>query len=246
MSEWYKEDLAFIHDDGFRDYALKSAPGILEILAQNKINSGLVVDLGCGSGLWAKELIKSNYQVLGVDISESLIAIAQKRVPQAKFQVGSLFKVEIPLCQAVTSIGECLSYLFDSDNNRKTLIQLFQRIYQALIPGGAFIFDIVEAGQIAIGNKTKNYTEGKDWVVLVEKEELRSQNILTRKIITFRKVGEYYKRDDEIHHVRLYRATQIATDLRQIGFRVQTTRNYGSYYLPKGNVAFIARKPFSN
>ncbi|ALF53288.1 methyltransferase type 11 [Nostoc piscinale CENA21] len=244
MSKWYKEDLAFIHDDGFRDYALKSAPGILEILRQNKINSGLVVDLGCGSGLWANELVKSNYRVLGVDISESMIAIAQKRVPQAKFYVGSVFKIAIPPCHAVTSISECLSYLFDTDNNRQNLIQLFQRIYQALVPGGVLIFDIVEAGQIAVGNKAKNFTEGKDWVVLVEKEELRSQNILTRRIITFRQVGQYYRRDEEIHHVQLYRATQIATDLRKIGFRVQTTRNYGSFYLPKGNVAFIARKPF--
>jgi hypothetical protein len=32
MNEWYKEDLAFIHDVGFSDWALKSAPGILEIL----------------------------------------------------------------------------------------------------------------------------------------------------------------------------------------------------------------------
>ncbi|WP_413200839.1 class I SAM-dependent methyltransferase [Nostoc piscinale] len=244
MSEWYKEDLAFIHDEGFRDYALKSAPGILEIFRQNNINSGLVVDLGCGSGLWANELVKSNYRVLGVDISESMIAIAQKRVPQAKFYVGSVFKIAIPPCHAVTSISECLSYLFDADNNRQNLIQLFQRIYQALVPGGVLIFDIVEAGQIAVGNKAKNFTEGKDWVVLVEKEELRSQNILTRRIITFRQVGQYYRRDEEIHHVQLYRATQIATDLRKMGFRVQTTRNYGNFYLPKGNVAFIARKPF--
>lgn len=26
MNEWYKEDLAYIHDVGFGDYALKSAP----------------------------------------------------------------------------------------------------------------------------------------------------------------------------------------------------------------------------
>ncbi|QHG14547.1 class I SAM-dependent methyltransferase [Nostoc sp. ATCC 53789] len=88
MNEWYKEDLAFIHDDGFRDFALKSAPGILEILAQNKIHDGLVVDLGCGSGLWAKELTKAHYRVLGVDISESMINIARTRVPDAVgFQV---------------------------------------------------------------------------------------------------------------------------------------------------------------
>ncbi|HEY9652469.1 MAG TPA: class I SAM-dependent methyltransferase, partial [Coleofasciculaceae cyanobacterium] len=61
-----------IHDVGFADYALKSAPGLLEILAHNNIHEGLVVDLGCGSGLWARELTKGNYQVLGIDISESL------------------------------------------------------------------------------------------------------------------------------------------------------------------------------
>jgi SAM-dependent methyltransferase len=244
MNEWYKQDLAFIHDDGFCDYALKSAPGILKILAENHINSGLVIDLGCGSGLWANVLTQANYQVLGVDISESMIAIAQKRVPRAEFRVASLFNTDIPSCNAVTSIGECFSYLFDSDNNRLTLIQLFQRIYQALIPGGVLIFDIAEVGQVIQGNTTQKFTEGKDWIVLVEKAENQSQDILTRRIITFRKVGEHYRRDEEMHSMRLYRATQISTDLRNLGFRVQTTRSYGSYHLPKGIVAFVARKPF--
>lgn len=44
MKEWYKEDLAYIHDVGHSDYALKSAPGILDILAQNNIREGLIVD----------------------------------------------------------------------------------------------------------------------------------------------------------------------------------------------------------
>ncbi|MBD2449559.1 class I SAM-dependent methyltransferase [Nostoc sp. FACHB-152] len=246
MNKWYKQDLAFIHDDGFRDFALKSAPGILNILAENQINSGLVVDLGCGSGLLAEKLSQANYQVLGVDISESLIAIAQTRVPKAEFRVSSLFKTDIPPCNAVISIGECFSYLFDPDNNRQTLIQLFGRIYQALNPGGVLIFDIAQAGQVSPGKTTQKFTEGKDWIVLVEKEENPSQATLTRRIITFRKVGENYRRDDEIHRVKLYRSTQISTDLRNLGFRVQITRSYGSYHLPKGIVAFVARKPFSS
>lgn len=41
IKEWYKEDLAYIHDVGFSDYALKSAPAILKILDQNKIRQGL-------------------------------------------------------------------------------------------------------------------------------------------------------------------------------------------------------------
>jgi SAM-dependent methyltransferase len=137
MKECYKEDLAYIHDVGHGDFALKSAPGILAILDRNKIREGLVVDLGCGSGLWARELAEAQYDVLGIDISGSMIGIARGRVPDAEFRIGSLFKVDIPPCDAVTSLGECLNYLFDPDNNSQTLGRLFRRIYDALTPGGS-------------------------------------------------------------------------------------------------------------
>ncbi|MBD2531039.1 class I SAM-dependent methyltransferase [Nostoc flagelliforme FACHB-838] len=242
MKKWYKEDLAFIHDHGFRDFALKSAPGILEILTQNKIHSGLVVDLGCGSGLWAQELSKADYHVLGVDISESMINIARTRVPDAEFRIDSLFKTDIPPCNAVTSIGECLSYLFDSDNDRQILVQLFHRIYNALTLGGVFIFDIATTGQVAQGTTTKGFTEGEGWVVLVEKEEDQKQITLTRRIISFRKLGEHYRRSDEVHYLRLYEAITLESELQRVGFEVETTHSYGKYLLSKGHVAFIARK----
>ncbi|OUL28436.1 SAM-dependent methyltransferase [Nostoc sp. T09] len=241
MQEYYKEDLAFIHDVGFNDYALKSAPGILKILAENNIREGLILDLGCGSGLSAQEFTKAGYHVLGVDISESMIAIARARVPNAEFLIGSLFQVDIPPCNVVTSISECLNYLFDQNSDRQTLINLFQRIYSALTPGGVFIFDIAEPGQVTEGI-TKGFTEGKDWVVLVEKEENQEKSILTRRIISFRKVGVHYRRDDEVHYQQLYEATDIANELHQVGFEVQTMRNYGEYALPKAHAAFIARK----
>ncbi|KYC40208.1 methyltransferase type 11 [Scytonema hofmannii PCC 7110] len=239
---WYKEDLAFIHDVGFSDYALKSAPGILKILKENNIQEGLIVDLGCGSGLSAQEFVRANYQVFGVDISESMIDIARRRVPEAKFQVGSLFQTEIPPCHAVTSISECLNYLFDPNSDRKRLPYLFSRIYNALIPGGVFIFDIAEPGQVTQETTTKNFIEGKDWIVLVEKEEDREQKILTRRIITFRQVGEHYRRDDEVHRQQLYETEYVTRKLSQVGFEVQTMPNYGEYNLPSNHTAFIAKK----
>ena len=35
-----------------------------------------------------------------------MIAIAQRRVPEAEFRVGSLFEADLPRCDAVTSIVE--------------------------------------------------------------------------------------------------------------------------------------------
>lgn len=242
MNDWYREDLAYIHDIGYSDHALKSASGILDILQSHKILAGLIVDLGCGSGLSAQEFIKANYRVLGIDISQSLINIARIRVPNAEFRIESLFKANIPPCNAVISIGECLNYLFDSDSDFLTLIQLFHRIYNALSFGGVFIFDIIEARDIVPEITTKGFTEGDDWIVLFEKKQEREQAILTRRIITFRKVGEHYRRDDEVHRQRLYKATDVERELRQVGFQVDMMRNYGQYHLLPDRVAFVARK----
>ena len=241
MKKFYKEDLAFIHDTGHSEFALKSAPGILDILRRNEIRDGLVVDLGCGSGLWAEQLVKASYQVLGIDISEAMIRIARKRAPEAEFRIESLFKADIPPCRAVTSISECFNYLFDSDNDNHTLAQLFRRIYKALAPGGVFVFDIGEPGQIKPGVTAKGFTEGEDWIVMVEKQEVKK--ILTRRIISFRKVGKLYRRETELHRQRLYKSIDVAKELRRAGFRVRVIRSYGRYPLPKAHAAFIARKP---
>ena len=82
---FYTDDLAYIHDVGFGEFALKSAPGLLNILRQRKIFAGLVVDLGCGSGLWARELTQAGYDVLGIEQSAAMIEIARKKTPKARF-----------------------------------------------------------------------------------------------------------------------------------------------------------------
>jgi SAM-dependent methyltransferase len=240
MADFYKDDLAFIHDVGFGDFILKSAPGLLEILNRNKITDGLIVDLGCGSGLWAEQLLKNGYRVLGVDISEAMIRIARRRAPRAEFHVGSLFDVDLPPCNAITSLGECVNYLIDPNSDGQSLIKLFRRVYRALVPGGVFIFDIAEPGQVAEGETVKGFTEGEGWVVLVEKREERG--MLTRRIITFRRSGNLYRRSDETHRQQLCKSTEVAKEIRRAGFRVRVIRSYGQHSLLKARAGFIARK----
>jgi SAM-dependent methyltransferase len=241
MNNCYQEDLAYIHNIGFRNHAIQAATGILEILNQSDLKEGLIVELGCGSGLSAQTFINANYQVWGIDLSESMIHIARQRVPEATFQVNSLFKADIPSSQVVVSIGECLNYLFDSDNNLNALTQLFDQIYQALTSGGLLIFDILEPGQLETG-KNQNFVEGKDWIVLVEKTEDKIQQQLTRRIITFRQFGETYRRDDEVHQVQLYSAKILAEVLKQIGFQVEIRGSYGSFELRNNHSVVIAHK----
>ena len=243
MADWYREDLAYIHDVGHADFALRSAPGILGLLREHGVPDGRVVDLGCGSGLWARELLEAGYRVLGIDISEAMVRIARERAPEAEFRVGSLFEVEIPPCDAVTAVSEVLNYLFDPENEEWGLERLFRRVYEALRPGGVFVFDVLGPGQVSPGLKKQSFSQGRDWVVLNEKEEDAERGTMTRRISSFRKVGDLYRRDDEVHRVRLYDPEEISAGLRQAGFEVRTMRAYGRYPLGENHAAFAARRP---
>ena len=242
MAGPYGEDVAYIHDVGHADFILGSAPGLLGTLRQNGIDDGLVVDLGCGSGQWAGELLRAGYRAFGVDISGAMVELAREKAPGAEFRVGSLFEVEIPPCEAVTAISEVLNYLFDPENEGRGLERLFRRVYGALRPGGVFVFDVLGPGQVS-GGPIRGFSTGPDWAVLNEKEEDAERGTMERRITSFRKVGGLYRRDEEVHRVRLYRPEEITTELRNAGFEVRATGSYGDYPLDENHTAFVARRP---
>jgi SAM-dependent methyltransferase len=237
----YKEDLAYIHDVGFGGFARAAAPGLLEILRRRGVARGLVVDLGCGSGLWARELSDAGYDVLGIDISRAMIARARRRVPEGRFRTGSFLKVKLPTCDVVTALGECFNYLFDDTIGINELARLFRHVYHALRPGGMFIFDVAEPGR-GDGPRLK-HSQGTDWAVLVEVDEDKDRRRLTRRITTFRKVGRLYRRALEVHELQLYDRSAIVSELRGTGFRVRTLGGYSPQRFPKASVGFLARKP---
>jgi hypothetical protein len=106
-----------------------------------------------------------------------------------------------------------------------------------------FIFDIVVPGHVAPGETVKSFTEGQDWIVLVEKQEDPIQQILTRRIITLRQVGNLYRRTDEVHHQRLFDTATLVDALQQKGFQVDICDRYGQFSLSPARIAFIAHKP---
>lgn len=239
---FYTSDLAYIHDVGFGGPALRWAPALLSILREHRITRGLVVDLGCGSGIVAEKLSRAGYQVLGVDVSSAFIRMSRKRIPAARFRRASLFRTSIPRCVAVVSTSECLNYMNDPQSNRRGLARLFRRIYTSLDPGGLLVFDLADPGQVHAGRVVRGFTEGDGWIVLVEKKEDHRGHILTRRIISFRKDGKKWRRGEEIHRQRLYEPEEIVWLLKAAGFRAHIVRRYGRLRLPPAHTAYIAQK----
>ena len=243
MTDFYREDLAYIHDVGHADFALRSAPGILEILGENGVPDGLVVDLGCGSGLWARELLRAGYRVLGIDISEAMVELARQKAPGAEFRVGSLFEAEIPPCDAVTAISEVLNYLFDPENEGRGLERVFGRVHDALRPGGVFVFDVLGPGQVPPGTTSRGWSVGEDWAVLNEREEDAERGTMERRIVSFRKVGELYRRDERGAPGAVVRSGRGRGEARPGGLRGHDPARLRGSPLGENHAAFVARRP---
>lgn len=243
MQHNYRCDLAHIHDVGFGHLATSATSVVIDELMRAHSNSGTVVNLGCGSGIEARLLCDVGYEVVGIDISEPLINIARKRVPEATFRIDSFVTADIPPCIAVTAIGEVFNYAFDTANNAANRATIFQRIFAALAPGGLLVFDMAGYARAPLHSQQRTFTEGSDWAVLMETEADTTNNLLTRHITTFRMLGELYRRDSEVHQLQLVEPEEVRDALSNVGFSVQVLDCYGSLPLPQGLIGFFAKKP---
>lgn len=221
----YGDDLAFIHHAGFGEFAERAAPGLLEILWRHGVSQGLVVDAGCGSGIWARELLRAGYAVFAFDASPPMIALARTIAPSARLEVASVADVTLPRCDAVTAIGEVLNY-------GGALPDFVRRVHDALLPGGVFVFDLATAAEAAAAPLR---VDGDDWVLF--KHETIDGDTLTRWITIYRRD---MPRSEETHVLRLYERGVVTRLLREAGFRVHVRRSYGTRRLPPAHSVFVA------
>jgi hypothetical protein len=84
--------------------------------------------------------------------------------------------------------------------------------------------------------------EGSDWAVLVDAELDETRHELTRRITTFRQVGNLYRRDTETHRLILIDPNEILQSLRSIGFQAERLIGYSAEPLPIGLAGFLGRK----
>ena len=243
MGAFYGADLARIHDSGFGHIARAAAPVLLAALREAGIDGGLIVDLGCGSGIASEIFAQAGYDVLGIDLSPDILALARARVPGAEFRAGSFADVEIPPCVAVAGIGEIFGYCADERNSDDVREQLFTRIHVALAPRGVLLFDLAGPARAPAG-MAKSFVEGEGWTVLVETSVQGAR--LTRRIVSFIEEGAQqptrYRRDVEAHLLDLVEPAQAVRLLTGIGYAVTPLEAYGALTLPPGLHGYLARK----
>jgi trans-aconitate 2-methyltransferase len=104
----------------------------LEVLARLELRGDeLVLDVGCGSGRITEALIGRlpRGRVIAIDASQSMVAAAQRRLPQADVRV--MDALELAMAEPVDAILSTATFHWIADHE-----SLFRRLRAALRPGG--------------------------------------------------------------------------------------------------------------
>ena len=105
---------------------------------------GQLLELACGTGRLGVLLAQAGYQVTGLDLSENMLALAQRHADEAAvtlplLQGDMLDLSEIGTFDAVTCFADSFCYLPDIT----TVQRAFEQVAQHLTAAGEFLFDVI-------------------------------------------------------------------------------------------------------
>lgn len=208
---------------------------VISLLKEEKIEDGLVLDLGCGTGKMTRLLAAAGYDMIGIDFSEDMLEIAREHQYESNCELpnGCVEEDNVPssnilyllqdmrefelygTVRAVISICDSMNYILDEED----LLQVFKLVNNYLDPKGIFIFDMNTRykyaemlGEITI---TENREEGSFiWENYFDEEEDINQYDLT---LFIREEGDLYRKYEETHFQRVYDLDTVKGLLQEAG-----------------------------
>jgi SAM-dependent methyltransferase len=193
----------------------REASFILEALGVQQTAN--LLDVGCGYGRHAIELVQKGLIVTGLDLSLPLLiraADAARRVGvNVNFVHGDMrelsFDAEFDAAYCYfTSFG-----YFDDDSNRKVAAS----IAKALKPGGRFLLDVVNRDFLVGDLPTRVWWQGEGCVVL---EEVDFNYFTSRLQVQRSIVFEDGRQSEQEISIRAYSLHEVGKVLHHAGFRV--------------------------
>jgi SAM-dependent methyltransferase len=241
MTDWYyRRDLALVHHRGFGFHADGCAPDLIELLAPIRERDGLVLEIGCGSGLLTRHLVGAGFRVLATDASPAMLELARGTAPGAEgFARLTLPDDPIPAADAVVGVGHPLNYLPTRDAIERALVALAR----TLRPGGVVATDLedFEWGQTRV-DQSGQARVGDDWAI-ISRFSVPAPDAFVREMTTFlRNDDGTWRRDDERHDNVLIDVRGVPALLAPEGVEAVVRPSFGEQELPAGLYALVGRK----
>ncbi len=205
-------------DDFIKKYGVSKPERESETLLDSERN--LVVDLGCGTGTLTELLYKKGYDMIGVDVSESMLNIAMEKREKSGSEILYL-QQDMRELELYSTVGTVIS-VCDSVNyilEEEELLEIFSLVNNYLYPAGIFIFDFntdYKYRQV-IGDTT--IAENRDNCSFIWENYYDEEECLNRYDITIfvQEEGELFRRFTETHFQRGYTPEQVCKLIEEAG-----------------------------
>lgn len=226
----------------------KWAEYLIGQLRKNGIEDGLILDLGCGTGVMTELLSAAGYDMIGVDNSEEMLGQAIEKREESGHDILYLCQdmQEFELygtVRAIVSVCDCLNYITEEEE----LLEVFRLVNNYLDPGGIFIFDMntVYKYEEMLGDNViaENREEGSFiWENCYDPECCINEYALT--LFIPREDG-LYEKHEEFHYQKAYSREQVQKLIEEAGMEVLAV--YDAYtenpLEPKsGRMTFIVKE----
>jgi len=238
---YYRPDLALVHHRGFGFHADACAPGILKLLEPISARDGLVVEIGCGSGLLTSYLVAAGHRVVATDASPAMLQLARDTAPGTEDILELVLPDDdIPPADAIVSVGHVLNYL----PSRAELERALDSIALALRPGGVLAIDLCDLEYGRVRAEAPNHGRvDEDWAIITE-YSVPSPDRFVRQMAAFlRNDDGSWRRDDERHDNVLIDTTTVSPFLAARGVRATVESSFGGEAFPEGLRAVIGHRP---
>lgn len=144
MADLYNDKMASIYDAMYQTFINYTEEHDFYKNILQKYHCQSVLELGSGTGNLAKLFSQNNFDYIGLDVSEDMIAIAKKRAPNSPFIHADMreFLLDSPI-NATLITGRSTSYLISNED----VYYCFDSVYQNLSEKGLFVFDFIDANR---------------------------------------------------------------------------------------------------
>lgn len=196
-----------------------------DMLIENHIFSGTIIDLGCGSGVLF-EYLEDSLQSIGVDIAEELLNEARKNAPHGKY-----IHADITTYKTDSQV-DVVTCLFDTMNHLTTeekVIKVVDNMSDMLKTGGIAIFDMLgKEEMLQLAQQSFTLPIDTDFGTAYFQAHSEEGKIIEWQIDAYTKQSNgYYHKDSVTFQEHYY-------DLKNIYAYVQTRFTYIQIYNAAG------------
>jgi SAM-dependent methyltransferase len=237
---YYRRDLALVHHKAFSAHADMCAPGIIDLLRPVRDQDGLVIELGCGSGLLTRHLLDAGHRVIATDASPAMLDLAREGAPDAE-DIHPLVLPDdpIPPADAIVSVGHALNYLADEAAIDRALVA----IAGALRAGGVLAIDLCDFEWADARRAAPDLGRvGHDWALITKFSVPVRSRFVREMAIFIRNDDGSWRRDDERHDNVMIDATRVPALLAQHRVNARVVDSFGREQLPPGLRGVIGRR----